>query len=418
MGRALKLGLHSPFFGSTLGGGEKYLGVAAEAIRDAFPEHTLEIVSPVPVDRQLYQRMLNIDLSGIRLREEGGAGSSLLHLLNRLGSLRRFRNLALAFQGRRASGRFDLFLTMVYVIPAMSRARRSAIICQFPYQLDRRPWSRVWARELRNFDPVICYSDFVRGWILSYWSRDATVIPPPVDIPAEEPDWGAKEKVILSVGRFFTEGHSKRQDIMVRAFRELCDAGLSDWELHLAGSVHRDGPNAGYYDSVVDLASGYPVSFHTGASSDDLRSLYARASIYWHASGFGVSAETRPIDLEHFGMTTAEAMGAGAVPVVFRAGGQPEVVRDGQDGFLWGHLDELKLRTTDLAADPALRRRLGTAAHASSHRFGRDRFKRDIVAALEPVIRELEMQAGISRAADRARGRPHPRGPGHGDKAR
>jgi glycosyltransferase involved in cell wall biosynthesis len=390
VGRPLKLGLHSPFFGSTLGGGEKYLGVAAEAIRDAFPEHTLEIVSPVPVDRQLYRRMLDIDLSGIKLREEGGGGASLLGRLNRFGSLRRFRNLALAYQARRASRRFDLFLTMVYVIPAMSRARRSAIICQFPYELDRHPWSRVWARELRNFDPVICYSEFVRGWIRTYWSREAVVIPPPVDIPESEPDWKAKENIILSVGRFFTAGHNKRQDVMVHAFRELCDAGLSDWELHLAGSVHRDGPNAGYYESVVELAHGYPIRFHTEASSDDLRSLYGRASIYWHASGFGVSGDTRPIDLEHFGMTTAESMGAGAVPVVINAGGQPEVVRDGEDGYLWRDLDEMKARTAELAGDPALRRRLGQAARGSSRRFGRDRFKRDIVAALEPIIRRLE----------------------------
>lgn len=390
MGRPLKLGLYSPFFGSTLGGGEKYLGVAAEAIRDAFPEHTLEIVSPVPVDRQVYQHMLDIDLSGIRLREEGGGGSWLLQRLNRVASLRRFRNLALAYQGRRASKGFDLFLTMVYVIPAMSGARRSAIICQFPYQLDRHPWSRVWARELRNFHPVICYSEFVRGWIQAYWSRDAVVIPPPVDIPAQEPDWDAKENVILSVGRFFTAGHNKRQDLMVRAFRELYDGGLHGWELHLAGPVHRDGPNAGYYDSVVEMARGYPVTLHTEASADDLRSLYARASIYWHAAGFGVNVDARPIDLEHFGMTTAEAMGAGAVPVVYRAGGQLEVVTDGENGYLWRDLDELKLRTTDLAGDPALRRRLGGAARAASHRFGRERFKRDIVAALEPVIRGLE----------------------------
>jgi glycosyltransferase involved in cell wall biosynthesis len=390
MGRALKLGLHSPFFGSTLGGGEKYLGITAEAIRDAFPEHSVEIVSPVPVDRQLYQRMLDIDLGGIKLREQPGSGNSVLRRLNRVGSLRRFRNLVLAFHARRASKRFDLFLTMVYVIPAMSRARRSAIICQFPYELDRHPWSRVWARELRNFDPVICYSEFVRGWIRNYWSRDAQVIPPPVDIPESEPDWEAKENLILSVGRFFTAGHNKRQDVMVRAFRELCDGGLSGWELHLAGTVHREGPNAGYYESVVELARDYPIRFHTEASSGDLRALYARASIYWHAAGFGVSESTRPIDLEHFGMTTAEAMGAGAVPVVINAGGQPEVVRDGEDGYLWRSVDEMKVRTQELAADPVLRRRLGKAARQSSRRFGRDRFKRDIVAALEPVIRELE----------------------------
>jgi glycosyltransferase involved in cell wall biosynthesis len=390
MGRSLRLGLHSPFFGSTLGGGEKYLGVTAEAIRDAFPEHSVEIVSPVPVDRDLYEKMLDIDLTGIKTREGERGGNPLLRRLNQVGALRRLRNLALAYQARRASRDFDLFLTMVYVIPAMSRARRSAIICQFPYELGRRRWSRVWARELDNFEPVICYSDYVRGWIRSYWSREALVIPPPVDVPPGEPNWETKEPIILSVGRFFRAGHNKRQDVMVRAFRELCDAGLTGWELHLAGPVHTDGPNAGFYESVVEMAQGYPVHFHTDATYADLQSLYARASIYWHAAGFGVPGDVRPIEMEHFGMTTAEAMGAGVVPVVFNAGGQPEVVRDAADGFLWGSLDELKSRSTEVARDPELRRRLGRAARLSSRRYDRARFKREMLAALEPVIRELE----------------------------
>jgi glycosyltransferase involved in cell wall biosynthesis len=211
-----------------------------------------------------------------------------------------------------------------------------------------------------------------------------------VDISAAEPQWNAKERVILSVGRFFTAGHNKRQDIMVRAFREMCDQGLAGWELHLAGSIHAEGPNAGFYDSVVELARGYPVRFHTEISHADLQGLYQRASIYWHAAGFDVATDSRPIELEHFGMTTAEAMGAGAVPVTFNAGGQPEVVRNGEDGYLWTSLDELKARTADLAGDSDLRRRLGGAARESSRRFGRERFKREIVAALDPVIRELE----------------------------
>lgn len=390
MGRALKLGLHSPFFGSTLGGGEKYLGVTAEALRDAFPGHSLEIVSPVPVDRELYERMLGIDLAGITLREEGTAGSPWLRRLNRLGSLRRLRNLALAYQALRASRRFDLFITMVYVIPAMSRARRGVVICQFPYQLSSRPWSRVFAKELGNFELVVCYSQYVRGWIQDYWSRDAQVVTPPIDIPDAEPDWNAKQQVILSVGRFFTAGHNKRQDLMVRVFRELCDEGLTGWRLQLAGPVHRDGPNAGYFESVVELARGYPVDFHTEASHLQLQALYAEASIYWHAAGFGVEPQASPINLEHYGMTTAEAMGHGLVPVVIAAGGQLEVVRDGVDGFLWHTVDELKARTKALVEDPGRRRGLGEAARERSRQFDRPRFKREIVAALAPLIKEIE----------------------------
>lgn len=393
MGRPLRIGLHSPFFGSTVGGGEKYLGGAAEAIRDAFPEHSVEIVSPAPVDRARYADMLGLDLHGITVREAtgGGTGSvSLLRRLNQVNALRRVRNLALAGQALLASRRFDLFISMAYVIPAVSRARRSLVICQFPYELGGVGGRLLWRREMERFEAVVCYSEYVRSWVNTYWGRDATVVNPPIDIPAAEPDWEGKQPTILSVGRFFAAGHNKRQDLMVRTFREMVDAGLRGWKLVLVGSVHSDALNAGYYESVVELARGYPVEIHVGPPAERVRALYDEASIYWHAAGTGVDARTRPVDLEHFGMTTAEAMGHGVVPVAIDAGGQPEVVSDGVNGYLWQNLDELMSRTLELASDPALRRRMGEQARLASRRFDRATFRRGIVAAVEPLIRDLE----------------------------
>jgi glycosyltransferase involved in cell wall biosynthesis len=393
MGRPLKIGLHSPFFGSTLGGGEKYLGGAAEVIRDAYPEHSVEIVSPAPVDRVQYTDMLGLDLHDIKLREPkpGAIGSmSMLRRLNQVNALRRVRNLALAGQALRESRRFDLFISMAYVIPAVSRARRSLVICQFPYQLSGAGGRLLWRREMERFDAVVCYSEYVRGWISTYWGRDATVVNPPIDFPAAEPDWDDKQPTILSVGRFFAAGHNKRQDLMVRAFREMVDGGLQGWKLVLAGSVHSDAVNAGYYESVVELARGYPVEIHPGPAQEKIRALYDEASIYWHAAGSGVDAATRPIDVEHFGMTTAEAMGHGAVPLAFNGGGQPEVVSDGVNGYLWQSLDELSSRTLELTRDPARRRRLGEEARFASRRFDRATFRRGIVAAVEPLVRDLE----------------------------
>ncbi|GAC1331548.1 MAG: hypothetical protein NVSMB17_09670 [Candidatus Dormibacteria bacterium] len=390
----LRIGLYSPFFGSTLGGGEKYLGGAAEALRDAFPQHSVEIACPAPVDTVLYRQVLGLDLHGIKVRAlaEGAAERppSLLRRLNQVASLRRARNLALAAHELITSRRFDLFISMVYVVPAMTRARRSLVICQFPYELDGTGGRLLWRRELQRFESVICYSEFVRGWIGRYWGRDAAVVNPPIDIPEAEPDWARKENTILSVGRFFAAGHNKRQDLMVRCFREMVDGGLTGWKLVLAGSVHSDAGNAGYYESVAELARGYPVEIHTSPTHQDLQALYLTAAIYWHAAGSGVDSELRPVDMEHFGMTTAEAMGHGAVPVTINAGGQPEVVTNGVDGYLWDEPAGLMAKTLSLAADPALRRRLGTQAREGSRRFRRSAFEAGIVAAVEPHLRALE----------------------------
>jgi glycosyltransferase involved in cell wall biosynthesis len=177
---------------------------------------------------------------------------------------------------------------------------------------------------------------------------------------------------------------------MVESFRRLLAQGLEGWELHLAGAVHRDAMHAGYFERVQELARGLPIRLHPDASYAQVQDLYTQASIYWHAAGYGVDAERNPEALEHFGMTTAEAMAHGAVPVAIGRGGQPEVVESGQDGYLWQEPSELEARTLELVSQPGLRRRLGEAARESSMRFSEERFATSMVETLGSVLIELQ----------------------------
>jgi glycosyltransferase involved in cell wall biosynthesis len=85
-------------------------------------------------------------------------------------------------------------------------------------------------------------------------------------------------------------------------------------------------------------------------------------------------------------MTTAEAMGHGAVPVAIGLGGQPEVVEDGVTGYLWESVPRLKERTAELMADADLRRRMGEAARRASFRYSRAEFKRRMSELLGPML--------------------------------
>jgi glycosyltransferase involved in cell wall biosynthesis len=395
----LKIGLYSPFMGSTVGGGEKYLGVTAETLRDAFPGHSVEILSPVPVDVARYEEMLGLDLSGISFRSANRGRGGGRGRLARWRALRVLRDLAVSAQVARLTSAYDLLVAMVYVLPAVSRARRGAILCQFPYRRRSLPPYRALrrllvGREIDDFQLVIAQSEYVRGWVQRLWQRPATVVNPPIDVPAAEPDWAAKERLILSVGRFFTGGHSKRHDVMVAAFRALVDSGVAEgWELALVGSLHQDPDDLAYFKRVHELARGYPVTIRTDVSGEELAAWYARASIYWHAAGYGADGERRPADLEHFGMTTAEAMARGAVPIVIARGGQPEVVEGGVSGQLWIEPAELVARSRELIGDAELRRRMGEAARARSLIFSRAEFRRRMADALRPLLDELEATA-------------------------
>jgi glycosyltransferase involved in cell wall biosynthesis len=252
------------------------------------------------------------------------------------------------------------------------------------YRLMFRRWLREWGQRLEalyptldlshldTYDTICANSRYTQGWIRRYWDRDSVVFYPPVDVDLFEPR--PKEQQILSVGRFFTTGHNKKHLAMIRAFREMLAHGLTGWELHLAGGASLGDLNAAYLADVQAAARGAPIHVHTDVSFDALRQLYGASAIYWHAAGLGADPERDPVRYEHFGLTTVEAMAAGAVPVVIDGGGQREIVTHGSDGFLWSSTEELRALTRELIADPQRRAAMAAAARARSQAFGREAF--------------------------------------------
>jgi N-acetyl-alpha-D-glucosaminyl L-malate synthase BshA len=83
-----------------------------------------------------------------------------------------------------------------------------------------------------------------------------------------------------------------------------------------------------------------------------------------------------PSELESFGLTALEAMACGVVPVATRVGGVPEVITDGEDGFLEapGDIAAQAARVTALLADDKLHYRMAKAGRwNASERFCADK---------------------------------------------
>jgi glycosyltransferase involved in cell wall biosynthesis len=262
--------------------------------------------------------------------------------------------------------------------------------------------SRASIGWIDSYSLVVANSAFTRHWIDRYWAHDSEVLYPPVTMHAA----GDKENVILNVGRFFPadKGHSKKQLELVHAFRRLHDAGARDWTLHLVGGCAEAGE--AYLDQVRSAAAGYPVELHVNASGEELESLYARASIYWHASGYGEDAHRHPDRLEHFGISTVEAMSAGAVPVVIGLAGQRETVRHGIDGFHFRTLDGLCALTRSLTRDPALLRRLSAAAARRARLYSLDAFADELHTLVARVLVPGSPPSPSAGRADPAEVRP------------
>ena len=232
------------------------------------------------------------------------------------------------------------------------------------------------AEALRTYSTVLAISRFTQTWIQTYWSRSSELLYPPVDVAAFQP--GDKQPIILTVGRIFAGGHNKKHLPMIETFKRLIDDGLRDWEFHIVGSVDEGAAHQAYFQQVTQAARGYPIRLHRDASLAELQTLYGAAKIYWHASGYGEDARRDPNKFEHFGITTVEAMAAGAVPIVLGQAGQLEVVEHERSGLQWHTLEELAAQTRHVIDDQALWSRLSAGAIERSRAFDRAAFDRRV----------------------------------------
>ena len=348
----MRIGLYDPFL-ATLGGGERYfLSILGEAAR--LPGASVTLLSPERVERSRFHR-LGIDL------DDAVFGWS------RAGDADVTEN----------SRHLDLLVVLANDVPPRSHARRSVAMIQFPHRSHTGARGRFLrasrlgraAPALASYDLFLVNSEFTKEHTRARLGVDAVVVPPPVESSAVST--AAKEPVILSVGRFFSDWHTKNQHVLVEAFADLEAPG---WTLVLAGG----GDDPAYVERVRRAAAGLPVELRLDVPRDELIGLYSRATLFWHAAGYGQDERRHPERLEHFGITTVEAMAHGAVPLVYPAGGSGELVEDGATGRWWRTPEELIERTTATIDREMERERLAVAAQAASERYSPERFRASI----------------------------------------
>jgi glycosyltransferase involved in cell wall biosynthesis len=261
------------------------------------------------------------------------------------------------------SSKYDVIFFLTDGSIPMSFARYNILHFQVPFNPIRcSPIKRM------RFNRIVCNSDFTRKNLDPMFSRNASVIYPPVSTVKFQP--GNKQKIILTVGRFDSQYRAKKQEVLIDAFAKGYEAGIfKGFKFVLAGGL-LDTDND-YYKSLMAKAGRLPVEFYPNCGFETLRKLYAQSSIYWHAAGYG---ENSPLHMEHFGITTVEAMAAGCVPVVFNGGGLPEVVHDTVDGFVWKNPDTLISSTQKIIDDNVMRHRISEEAKKRAEDFGEDKF--------------------------------------------
>ena len=381
-GRRPSLGLYDNAL-HFIGGAQKYGCTIAHALQDDF-DITLIANSQVTLDR--LQSWYDLDLSRCRLKVihlpyfEDRPDFNGVYDAGKVDLKKSNPYHAIS----RDSAAYDVFvnncmLEMVYPLAAVSE-----LVCHFP----EREISRFF--HVARYSHIIYNSRYTAEWIRKRWLLEPHIhIYPPVDMEAPRQP-AEKEKMILSVSRFELSGN-KQQLEMIKAFQRLCrqyPEATAGWRLVLAGGSTAENP---YLERIRDFLAASPgqVELKVDLPADELRALFGQARIFWHFSGL---KQWDPARVEHFGMTTVEAMQNACAPVVFRGGGQTEIVEDGVSGFMFSTAAEMEQKTLALIRDPELAARLGRAALERGRDFRRDVFESKVRGHFRHILRWLTFQ--------------------------
>lgn len=180
-------------------------------------------------------------------------------------------------------------------------------------------------------------------------------------------------KVMLLVARV---SKMKRHDLAIAAF-EACAERNADYHLFCIGDP--DPYDSAWRSKLKKITSYSRVAdrIHWINQVDDLRPWYQHADLV-----------ILPSDHESFGRVLVEAMACGVPVVAAKVGGILEIVRDGQDGFLFkpGDADELARSMATIMETESLRLALGLSAKNRAGAFSLDRHVDQMVRIFEEMI--------------------------------
>lgn len=258
-------------------------------------------------------------------------------------------------------------------IPTL-RAKTNFLHFQVPFK-DVNGKTLLNKMKLFRVKKIICNSYFTKAAIDKEYGVDGLVIYPPVDITSFKPK--RKEKVISYIGRFSNLVQSKGHNILIDTFKNLVkEKGFEDYELILAGGVEIGVGN--YLNKLKKISKNYNIEFVESPNFNKLREIYGKSKFFWSAAGYGVNEKNNPEKVEHFGITLIESMAAGAVPIVFNAGGYKEIIANGKNGYLWDNKKELINITKNIIKTAGIYKDISTKAKESVIKYDYEKFKKEI----------------------------------------
>lgn len=358
----------------TLGGGEKLMGYFCEFIEKyydfkvkidilVFNYNDVDVTSKDYLKISDLNKQFGLNLKNVQIRT---LDNSDMHTL--------YGKIKFLYKLSSVTKDYDLFINHMFLSKLIPQAKVNIYECMFPPHKNTLnfPGSKVIEKIYNylfyhKYDAFVSISEFTDYWLKKNWDREcqSSIIYPPgfllEDLKGRYQE-NKKKNIIVSCGRFFVAAHSKKQLEMVQFFVNNKDC-FRDYQYHLVGMVSNNPVDIEYLDKIKKIIKDLDcVVIHENCEYSVLMNLYKEAKIFWHATGYNVDENREPIKMEHFGITTVEAMSYGVVPVVINKGGPKDVVVDNEVGFLWSSEIECIEKTKQLIIDDVLRMRMSQKA--------------------------------------------------------
>jgi L-malate glycosyltransferase len=233
---------------------------------------------------------------------------------------------------------------------------------------------KIFAFTIGRYDKIQVTSHFMLPEMIKWTHRSKVdVIPFPIDInkfKMTEPYSGSVNSIIR-IGTIKTLHPKYGIDILINVAEILKRRGLV---FHV--DIYGDGPQKDELLNIVNrLEIKKNISFHGFVEYQHIHQAFSNLDVY-----IALSRE----DSETFGVAVLEASSSQLPVVVSSCGGLPEVVVDGQTGFVVNHqcLNEIADKVELLINDAKLRREMGVAGRKRVEQY----YSSDVCAKLQIAI--------------------------------
>jgi len=346
----MNIGIYSPYL-NTLTGGEKYIFTAASCLSK---EHKVTIFWEDLGILEKASSKFDVDLTKVTIAENVFAKN--------YGTLKRIIKTL----------KYDRILFLSDGSIPIIGAKKLLVHFQFPVEWVNTN-SFMFLFKKSRISKLICNSHFTKHYIDKKFKTDSYVLYPPATLNKKE--LPLKNNIILTVGRFSILPNGKdfkKLEFLATAFKKFQKKRLKGWNLSIVTSVPPELSEQ--FEKLEKKISSTHIKIYKNVSFSEIEDIYSKAKIYWHASGYMENLEKHPERAEHFGISTVEAMSFGAVPIVINVGGQPEIVKNNDNGFLWNTEEELIELTHKVIVDKELYKKVTERAIETSKNFTTERF--------------------------------------------